>query len=607
MGLIEQLFYQGRYQDVLEKTYDDQTGIQTQHMPFIIGSLSFLGRAEEAEALFHAKQKSLSAVEKSYGHFFLSLAWTRRSQYQKARKHLKENQLLDQSEKFKNQQIRFLVCQGISFFLFYFAKFQKSLGWSQRSLNAAMAEDNLWMKALSLDLLANNLIQTGHIFEGLSHFQQAIKFSKSLQNQALIQAIEISHLIFRCEYGIEIDESFKELQTKYETFSLRDSFSKANLGLELSRQLTLRGRYKETLDVLNQISSGVYQSQNRRQEARLNLRWAECYFQKNELSTALHYIRSGQRSLEHVDKTYKMQFLGLEIKAYKNLTPQLDITSQQLQLQQLSEKFKTVVNENMQQRHSGKRSALESEEDQIHLLLQQAGQSDETAIKIILKTGFYSWIPRFLNISRGENYILLNLESKSLTCLDKNLIDHKPNELSSLNYKILKLLTNNFKTKEQIVETIWGYQYDPLRHDSLIYSAFSSLRKILDKHAYFLETSETGYQIKAQVLEVNPHEQTAKKSEHAEVSKHQSVNFTIDTPDTKMKVFLKLGLNPRQIQIIQYLEKNQFIAVKNVQDFFTVSEITANRDLRSLTEAKLVLRIGQGRATRYTLNQFSGE
>ena len=599
MGLIDQLFYQGKYAEVLEKTYEDQTKIDLAHTPFIIGSLSFLGRVEEAEAFFLAKEKLLNSVQKAYGHFFLSLAWTRRSQYKKARKYLKENQQIDRDENFKNDEIRFLVSQGISFFLYYFGEFQKSLIWSQKSLNASMALDNFWMKALSLDLLANNLIQNGRIFEGLSHFKQAIKFATLLKNQALANAFEISHLIFRCEYGIEIESSFNELTSKFSTLSVKDSFSKANLGLELARQLTLRGNYRQALTTLDSISPYVYQSQNRRQEARLNLRWAECYFQKNELSTALHYIRSGKKSLEYVDQTYELQFLGLEIKTYKQMQPDLIPTDQQRRLDLLSAKFKTIVNENMLSRKNKElRPTLENSGDEIHLLLQKAEQSEEEARKIIIRTGFYSWITRFLNIQKGQNYILLNFESKSITCLDANSISHKAGELSGLNYKILTALSKNFKTKEELLETIWGYEYDPLRHDSLIYSAFSNLRKILGDHAWLLETSETGYQLRADVLEISQ-QKDSKNSEQEKVSKVQSVNFTNPERDEELQQYLKLGLNSRQIQILQYFRQNQFVAVKIVQDLFSVSEITANRDLRALNSAKLVVRVGQGRATRY--------
>lgn len=602
MAFIDELFYQGKYAEVLKKTYEDQTKIDLNHTPYIIGSLSFLGRAEEAEAFFTAKEKLLQPVQSSYAHFFLSLAWTRRSQYKKARKHLKQNQLISQQEGFKNPEIKFLVSQGISFFLYYFGEFQKSLIWSQKSLNASMALDNFWMKALSLDLLANNLIQNGRIFEGLSHFQQAIKFSALLKNQALANAMEISHLIFRCEYGINIAESFEELMTKFAKLSVNDSFSKANLGLELARQLTIRGNYRDALSTLESISPFIYQSQNRRQEARLNLRWAEVYYQKNELSTALHYIRSGKKSLEFVDQTYEIQFLGLELKTYKKLQPDLPQTALENRLNELSQKFKTIMNQNMLQRQrKDQTSELESSGDEIHVLLQKAEQSEEQARKIILKTGFYSWIPRFLNLNQGQNYILLNFESKSITCLDANLISHKPGELSSLNYKILTALSKNFKTKEELLETIWGYEYDPLRHDSLIYSAFSNLRKILGDHAWLLETSETGYQLRAEVLEVSQKSTATTKNNPTkdELSKDQSVNFTKPDQQDDLQTYLKLGLNSRQIQILQYFQQNQFIAVKIVQDLFTVSEITANRDLRSLTEAQLVVRIGQGRATRY--------
>lgn len=598
MDEIELLFYQGRYSQVLAKTYDDQNRINLDHTPFIIGSLGFLGRTEEAQAFFTAKEPQLKSVQKAYGHFFLSLSWTRKSQYKKAKKHLKLNQLIDQSEDFKNQEIRFLVTQGISFFLYYFGEFQKSLTFSQKSLKASMAIDNAWMKALSLDLLANNLIQSGRILEGLSHFNQAIKFAKVLKNDALSKAMENSHLIFRCEYGIDIAESFAELKQRFENDAAMDSFSKANLGLELARQYTLRGEFKMALTILDLISGLVYQSQNRRQEVRLNLRWAEIYFQRNELSTAIHFIRSAKKSLEHVDQTYEIQLLDLEIKLLeKQGQPNPELESK---LTALSQKFKTLSNQNrLQRKNKNLPLVLENLGDEIHELLMKAENSEQQARKIILQTGFYSWIYRFFPVQRGQNYILLNFESKSITCLDINSISHKASELSSLNYKIITSLSQGFKTKEQLLESVWGYKYDPLRHDSIIYSAFSSLRKILGDHSDFLQTSETGYGLRAEVLEMTMTAKSNAIKSPQIATDEPKTSFAKTSVDDQMQTYLKQGLNARQIQIMQYLQENQFISVKLVQELFEVSEITANRDLRYLNNNQFVLRVGRGRAIRY--------
>lgn len=608
MGLVKDSFYQGEYAEVLKQTYEDRKKVDPSCYSYIIGSLIFLGRTEEAHAFYRSLKKELGPVEKAYTYFFLAIGLTRRSQYPLAKKYLILNKRLSKQLGHQNTEIRFLVEQGISFFLYFLGQFEKSLGWSQQSLASAIATQDFWMKALSYDLLANNLIQTGKIHEGLYHFAEAIKFAKKLKNVAFTQAFEVSHLIFRCEYGIQLQNSFEELESKFYALAEKDAFSKANLGLEYVRQLTLRGDWNSAIDKLEEISPIIYQSQNRRQEARLNLRWAEVYFLKNEPTSALHYIRSGKRCLEFVDQTYEIQFLGLEKKIYEKLKLQSAPPGLTERLIELSDKYKSIKNNNILSREKDSNFSYvltpSTSDDEIHQRLLEASQNETASRKVILNTRFFSWIYRFFSLDYGENYILLNLEPKSITSLGRNGISHKPEELSTLAFKILTTLSRGFTSKEDLVTAVWGYQYDPLRHDSLIYSSFSSLRKTLGADAHFIETSEMGYKLNAtliNLLEKNQSIATKEKS-LTQASTFSAAVAVSKDQSQKIVTLAKAGLNSRQIQIMTYLETNEFVSVKTLVSLFSTSEITANRDLRALYEKKLVLRVGQGRATQYCKN-----
>lgn len=561
MGLIKTLFYKGEYLEVLHKTYENQQVTALGFFPYVIGSLSFLGRAQEAEAFFRAYRTVLNSNQRSYAYFFLALAWTRRSQFQQAKKYLLLNRSLSKKLKHRNAEIRYLMEQGISFFLFFLGKFEKSLQWNEKSMSSAIETHDFWMRALAQDLLANNLVKNGRIHEGLKHFSEALNYSRQLQNQALVNAIEISSVVISCEHGVNLKTSILKLKDFYLHRKELDSFSRANLGLELVRQYTLSGEWKSAIQCLNEISSKIFQSQNRRQEARFNLRWSEIHYLKNEPDICLHYVRSGRRCLEFVDHTYEMQFLSQEIKVLE--APELV-----QKLQALNLKFKIA--------HT---------DDEIHHLLQRAAQGPKVARSVILSTGYLSWLYRFFNLRRGQSYILLNLEPKSVTYLTVDGIFHRPGCLSTLNYKILSKLSEGQVSKEELVSSVWGYTYDPLRHDPLIYSTFSTLRRILSEDSRLIETSEVGYRLNAKVINL------------LETSE---ANEILAKPTDEISSLVETGLNSRQIQIMQFLDQQQFVSVKTVIKLFSTSEITANRDLRALFQKKLVLRVGQGRATHYT-------
>ena len=197
MGLVKQLFYQGNYSGVLEITLQGKDVIEGGDFSYAVGSLSFLGRIQEAEALFKANKDRIQRREKAYVYFFLALGWTRRSQYLKAKKYLILNRNLLNKES-QDPEISFLIRQGISFFLHFLGRFESSLNWSEKALEPALADQDFWMRALAHDLMANNLVQVGRVHEGLQHFKLALTCSQKLKNQALIKAIEVSSLIYSC-------------------------------------------------------------------------------------------------------------------------------------------------------------------------------------------------------------------------------------------------------------------------------------------------------------------------------------------------------------------------------------------------------------------------
>lgn len=61
------------------------------------------------------------------------------------------------------------------------------------------------------------------------------------------------------------------------------------------------------------------------------------------------------------------------------------------------------------------------------------------------------------------------------------------------------------------------------------------------------------------------------------------------------------NLSPRQIVILQFLKQHGSITISQIANMLNVSNDTARRGLNSLFEAKLIERLGTGKATRYLL------
>ena len=148
-------------------------------------------------------------------------------------------------------------------------------------------------------------------------------------------------------------------------------------------------------------------------------------------------------------------------------------------------------------------------------------------------------------------------------------------------------LESGVKSKKELVESIWGYDYDPVIHDPMIYTQMTRLRKFFGPFAHLIILTEEGYALDSSV----------------EIFKNSP-----DLPETKELETFKVenlpsysDLNYRQIQILSYLKENSFVDIQIYKQIFSVSNITASRDLSQLASKGFVQRVGKGRATKYCL------
>ena len=85
-------FYAGKYQDILNETVDSASFEWTlAQIPIIIGSLSFVGRLDEATALSRKSLASLSVIAQIEARFYLAVAYCRHNHGADSRKYLIEN------------------------------------------------------------------------------------------------------------------------------------------------------------------------------------------------------------------------------------------------------------------------------------------------------------------------------------------------------------------------------------------------------------------------------------------------------------------------------------------------------------------------------------
>ncbi|KYG70705.1 hypothetical protein AZI85_01880 [Bdellovibrio bacteriovorus] len=583
---LSELFFLGHYTTILQIYKDHPLSLAEKDIPFLIGALSFLGKTLEAEEIFKTRQASFSEKEQAASLFYLGVGVARKSKYKKARRFFRENQ--KRFGKHDQAEISFYTYQGIAFYLYFTGQFFRSEKFATKALRLAVRAENPHIKVLAQDLLAHTLVQTGRVYSGLELLKEAHDIALRLGNDAFASATQVSILLYEATYGHRPESIVPDLEKCLNDLKPQDSYSKSNVVLELARQKTLRGLWKDAETLLNLQAPVIFSSENRRQEIVLNLRWAELAYLRGQTVLAWQYLRGANLRLnQEADKNFAIQILGLE---HKILTEQNNPSAleKKKQLLELSRSFSSKINRNMLARRQWIQEKDFSEDDHIHTLLSQIG--DNSGFELIHKSGYYSWYYKCLPLQKGVNYLVLGLAKNRAVTFSTDGIEVV--KLADFSARILEVLKQGPLDKAMLVEKVWGYEYHPLRHDSLVYAAMSTLRRNLGSKHTWIQTLDTGYQLEKNVNILQLRGSIGESKNSGSMVLKSSSLRPVDAE-----------LNYRQLQALDYLQENRFLSTRQYKDLFKTTEITACRDLAALNKKGHVVRIGFGRATQYTLAQ----
>lgn len=577
---ISGLFLKGDYTAIFQTYEQDPRAVADKDLHFVIGSLCMLGQTLIAEELFKSKRSGLSKSALAFSIFFIGTGVTRKSQYKKARQLFKLNQNLHGDD--VDPAISFYAFQGIAFYLYFKGRFFRAEKYATKAFKLAVQTGSAQLKFWAQDLLAYALIQTGQVSRGLDLLREVHNLSEKLGNQAFATATEVSILLAEAEHGYRREEIIADLSLCLSKMRAQNNYSKSKVVLELAKQQTLRGQWREAEALLNNQAAAIFSSENRRLEITLNLHWSKIAFLRGQFVLALQYLRSAQLRLHgEADQNFALQILSLEVdilEAQKN--PLLEERRQAFL--QLSTSFSTNISQ----------TSSPAGEDQIHDVLVEMQENPERALDIVVSSGYYTWLYKCLSLERGCNYILLGAAKDSLFVFSNDgVYRHK---ISGASYKLLEILARGPISKDDLVREMWGYEYHPLRHDNLVYTAMSTLRKSFGSKHHFVQTTEDGYSLREDVRITQAPRMTAKKT-----------GITANPPPTRNRAVdttpIDTTLNYRQLQAIEYLHENRFLNTRDYRQLFQTTEITASRDLSALNKKGHVVKVGFGRSTAYTL------
>ena len=584
---LKGLFLLGNYKEVLSRSIersDSSSKLLIDDYKWVIGALCFLGRKEEAEALFKELNPKSESDFIAACRFFLGVAFCRHGHYAKARRFFADNL---RSHRKDSGDRGFFAWQGLAFYRYFRAEFKKSESAALKALTHATVTQFIYGRVLALDIIGHSLLQLGQHSMGLARLADAKRAAENLGNGGLVKSIEISSLIYVAQFGFAPRTIIKDLQNARRNIDPQNSYTQAALLLELANQFILRGKILNASNALNEASTLIYGSQHRRYGHLLALRFAEVAYRRGEFASALHTVQM-QRSLlnDKYDRLNLLMALSLEIKLLIALGMDSQVAPLATVLAELTNKTAHSISRNILARHSNQETGS-SGEDKIEMVISLLTQPG--AVHGVLRSSYHGFVYEALKLRPGGSWIAAG--PNEILILAKGEVSRFRGRVPDQLLRLISALAAGAKRKEELVQEIWGYTYHPLHHDPLLYQSIARLREALGGESRIIEVSEEGYRFRKEFRFIALKDPSSSNSFPAPLEpRNQSAND--DLPK---------GLNERQIRILGMLKKKRFLSVRDCIKHFAVTDMTIKRDFSGLVKGGWVHRIGHARATCYTL------
>lgn len=541
----------GRFETLLQLTSEEAH--RAQSLDLVVLTHALAGELEQT--LWHCSWLKDNHIQLSKPalaaiNFALGVAYTRVSEYAQARHHFAKNRRFRHSDTLS----RFYVYQGIGFYRFFCGHYRKASIFAKKAFECAMQGKNKFGQLLAEELLAHAMMEEGQIRRGIYHLREALNKARALNNSSLRQTFRLLVLLSEARFGLNWN-SLPKLEKALARLHPQDSYSRNAVKLELANQLALRGQPGRAIQVLDEACASIYASRNRRHIALLGFRLAYLTWMRGRGEEALRLLKSTELHLhQEVDVALARRMRGLERRL--NGEPYQRVRDRQV-----------------------------FGEDPLGDLYDRVSRKDPTALTTILKERLFYFLFPYFDLEFEKQALIFDLLPKGVILLDRGEIRVIEKGLTRVLRRILELLAQSHRTKEELVTQVWGYEYDPPRHDPLIYTSISKLRQVLG--CPWIEADEKGYRLKSGV-QLQMQRGSSETSPGPKISE-SDINLT------------KTTLSFRQLRILAAFDKRkrENLGVEDVMRAFAVSRATATRDLTALTEEGLLIRLGRARATRY--------
>lgn len=595
-------FYKGKYSEVLSEIGSDPLDVHIDDFAtltaFQVGALVFLGQLSEAKLIFALAQKNKfqETFFAARCSFYLGVGCVRRSLYNEACNYFAKNLLyFKRNQKLFGAEDQFYIYQGSAFYGFFKGQFAKALRFAQLAYGASFSSHFKYGQVLSLDLLGHSLCQIGKIRRGLFELSRAHNIALKIGNGGIETALRVSIEKYRALFGISLETTIDDLENAIRNLEPQDTYSQAELYLELVRHLILQGQGTLAQQKLEVVGEIIYRHQNKRQTAIFNHRYSHLLLLRGERLAARALLSSLKSNLnDRVDRVSLGQVAGLEKKINKDF-PENSISNPNLSA--LSFNF---IDQRIRQREEDGYSigSIDKGEDPLGDILDQVHAEGSLAYSTIKSKKLFGLLPRALGIPRGSTAIYLGPSRSEIIIFDGADVQVVDRDITQPMKKLLALISEGrFQSKEFLIENIWKYKYNPKIHDNVLYALIGKLRKLLGRYSSWIEWSNEGYGLSPHVKLLNSTPSAVKSLGGVSLNPIMSSTPIKQNPN----YFSELSL--RQIKALKNIKTMNAINVRDYAKIHKICTMTAYRDLAGLQQKGFLIRIGKGRATTYVYDE----
>lgn len=571
---MRRLFEKGQYQEGLKRASDE---LNSHELPWLLGCAIFTGDWPKARSVRAKIPKDPQLLAPA--RYFEALGCLRRGEYAQARALMKENFKL--RHPLRGQEEAFYIEQAPALYFYFHGDFARSRLYGERAFQIAEGQSFLWGELVARDVLAHAQFHQGEIRASFAGFDKVRELAKRLKNSPLFSAVEISRLKYGCQVGLWGADSVSHLQSSLAALEPEDTYSKAEFLLELSRQHILRGELQKAEQNLREAFPFVHQFQNRRQTARLNFRLAYLQFLRGQDLAALGILRSAMALVDsRVDHMILTEMAALAARLDERSGAPAPVISN------------AFWQKRIEARKRGEAESFPLGEDPLGDLLDRIHQDPVQASSLVKESRYWGLLPSLFRLQRHDRALLLGFFPKGLVLIQSGEVIVKNSGMTNLLARLIRSLAQGTCSKETLIQEIWGYTYDPLRHDPLLHRALTSLRKLLSPYEDWLQFDGDTYQLKP---DLKIHENLSLLKTHFRNLKPEVK--TRASPPAPIEYDLRL--NHRQNLFLKSWEKNEPIDIRIYARSFQISLASATRDLTHLKENGYLQKIGRGRATKY--------